>query len=147
MSFELPRFEPGDIALLLLFFMLGYAFYAALFAVVGAIVTSEQEAQQAQMPVALLLVGTAAFLQPVISDPNGTLAIILSLMPFSAPIVMPMRLAATDVGWMETTTVIVLLFGWCILAVLFAGRIYRTALLMYGKRPTFLQVLKWSAQK
>lgn len=146
-TFDLPRFEVGEIALLMLFFLLGYAFYAALFAAVGAIVTSEQEAQQAQMPVALLLVGTAAFLQPIITDPNGVLARILSLLPFSAPIVMPMRLAATNVGWWETTTVIVLLFGWCVLAVLFAGRIYRTALLMYGQRPSFMQVLRWSAQK
>src|SRR5690606_30437336 len=52
MSFVLPVFTPGDIALLLLFFLLGYSFYAALFAAVGAIVTSEQEAQQAQLPVA-----------------------------------------------------------------------------------------------
>jgi len=143
MSFELPVFTPGDIALLLLFFLLGYAFYAALFAAVGAIVTSEQEAQQAQLPVALLLVGTVAFLQPIIAQPDGALARVLSFLPFSAPIVMPLRLASTDVGWLETATVIILLYGWCILAVAFAGRIYRTALLMYGQRPSIGRVLKW----
>lgn len=146
MSFELPSFTPGDVALLLLFFLLGYAFYAALFATVGAIVTSEQEAQQAQLPVVLLLVGTVAFLQPIMAQPDGALAMVLSYLPFSAPIVMPLRLASTDVGWLETATVIVLLYGWCILAVVFAGRVYKTALLMYGQRPSVGRVLRWGVK-
>ena len=142
-SVSLPRFDMGDVALLLVFFLLGYALYAALFAIVGSIVTSEQEAQQAQMPVILLLVGTVIFLQPVLAQPSSALAVTLSFIPFSAPIVVPMRLATTDVGWMEITAVLAWLLAWCILAILAAGRVYRTALLMYGKRPTLAQLVRW----
>ena len=74
LSIDLPEITPGMAALLIVFFVLGFTFYAALFATVGATVKTEQEAQQAQLPVAMLLVVSISFLQSVISAPDGTLA-------------------------------------------------------------------------
>ena len=69
----MPTMSAGQVVILvLIFFLLGYTFYSALFAAVGAMVSSEQEAQQAQMPVVLLLVVSIMFLQPVLNEPDGS---------------------------------------------------------------------------
>jgi ABC-2 type transport system permease protein len=143
LPFELPRISPGMVALLLLFFVLGYVFYAALFAAVGAVVDNEQEAQQAQLPVAMLLIVSVAFIQPAIQRPDGPLAATLSWTAFSAPIIMPLRMATTDVAPWDIAVALVAVLAACYIAVFVAARIYRTALLMYGKRPTLGEVWRW----
>jgi ABC-2 type transport system permease protein len=128
---------------LVLFFLLGYTFYAALFAAIGATVSTEQEAQQAQMPVVLLLVISIMFLQPVLNNPEGTLAVTLSWMPFSSPIVMPLRMSAVTIPPWEIGLSLFALAAGCYIAVYVAARIYRTGLLMYGKRPTLREMARW----
>ena len=139
----LPDITAGMIAMLCLFFVLGYLFYAALFAAIGAVVSSEQEAQQAQIPVVMFLVLSIAFLQPVLNRPDSPLAETLSVLPFSAPILMPLRMSVVAVPpWQLTLSIVELILG-CIVVVWLAARIYRTGILMYGKRPTLREIVRW----
>ena len=139
----MPSVSVGQLVLLLIFFLLGYTLYSALFAAVGAMVSSEQEAQQAQMPVVLMLVVSIMFLQPVLLDPEGQLAFTLGVLPISSPIMMPLRMSTVDVPWWEIGLSILGLVAACYLAVYFAATVYRTGLLMHGKRVTFREVFRW----
>jgi len=140
---SLPHVSLGMAVLLLVFFILGYLLYAALFAAVGAMVSSEQEAQQAQIPVVMMLVLSILFLQPVLGAPDSDLAVTLSLLPFSAPVVMPMRMSAVSVPWWELVLSLVALVSGGYLGLYVAARIYRTGILMHGKRPRLREVLRW----
>jgi ABC-2 type transport system permease protein len=101
LPFQLPEISIGFAILLLVFFLLGFIFYASLYAAVGASVNTEQEAQQAVQPMLILLVATAIFINPILLNPTGQLATVMSLLPFSAPIIMPLRLALVTVPWYE----------------------------------------------
>jgi ABC-2 type transport system permease protein len=140
---ELPGITPRSLIVLLVFFLLGYTLYSGLFAIVGAMVSTEQEAQQAQMPVVLMLVVSLMFLQSVLNAPDGRLAFTLGMLPVSAPIVMPLRMSAVDVSPWEVAISILALVAACYLAVYVAARVYRTGLLMYGKRATVREVARW----
>jgi ABC-2 type transport system permease protein len=143
MSFTPPDVTVGMGLMLLLFFVAGYLFYSSLFAAVGAMVSTEQEAQQALMPVILLLVSSFVFFQPILSKPTSGLAHTLSWLPFSAPIVMPLRMAVIPVaGWDVALSLISVAAG-SYIAVWVAARIYRTGMLMYGKRPTMRELARW----
>ncbi len=139
----LPSISPIDLVPLFAYFLMGYVLYAALFAAVGSIVSSEQEAQQAQTPVLMLLVGSVALLQPALADPDGPIARTLSLIPFSSPIIMPLRLGLVSVPASELVVSMGLLCLASVGAMVAAGRLYRTALLMYGKRPSMREIVRW----
>src|SRR5687768_9986365 len=143
MSFTPPDVTIGMGIVLLLFFVTGYVFYSSLFAAVGAMVSTEQEAQQALMPIVLLLVSSFVFFQPILSNPTSGLAHTLSWLPFSAPIVMPLRMAVIPVpGWDVALSLISVAAG-SYIAVWLAARIYRTGTLTYGKRPTMCELARW----
>jgi ABC-2 type transport system permease protein len=142
-AFTLPDVTIGMGLLLLLFFLGGYVFYSSLFAAVGAMVSTEQEAQQALMPVILLLVSSVVFFQPILSKPTSGLAHTLSWLPFSAPIVMPLRMAVIPVAGWDIAISLVSLVAGSYIAVWLAARIYRTGMLMYGKRPTLRELGRW----
>lgn len=139
----IPSVSWGMAAILIGFFVLGFMLYAGLFAAVGATVNSEQEAQQAQMPVVLLLISSIMFAQNVMLQPDGTLARVLSMLPFSAPIVMPLRMTVAPVGALDITIALISVALGAVCTVLIASRIYRTGLLMYGKRPSIREVWRW----
>ena len=140
---RLPELSITFGLLLLLLFALGFIFYAALFAAVGSMVNTDQEAQQAATPLMMLVIFAALFIQPVLFNPSGTLAQWVSLLPFSAPILMPVRLATVQVPWLEIIACLVILAASCAIAVWVAARIYRVGLLMYGKKPTLREVARW----
>ncbi len=142
-TLPLPQLSVGAGALLLLFFLLGYVLYAALFAAVGAIVNSEQEAQQAALPVTILLVASVMFLQPVLQNPNSATALAVSWIPFTAPVMMPLRMALTSVPPLELALVLLGIAATCVAVIWLAARIYRVGLLMYGKRPTIGELVRW----
>lgn len=142
-SLALPSVSLADGLLLACYFVLGYVQYAALFALVGSIASSEQEAQQAQTPVLMLLVSSVALLQTALQDPGGNVTTALSLIPFSAPIMMPLRLGLTDVPSRQLLASVGLLAASTVICLLVAGRVYRTGLLMYGKRPTLGEIIRW----
>ena len=125
------------------FFILGFLLYSALAAALGSAVTSEQEAQQFQFVIMMPLIVSVIFMTPVIQQPHSTLATVLSLIPFCTPLLMYIRiLVETPPAW-QIALSLVLLVGtiYAILAV--CWRIYRIGILMYGKRPTLPEILKW----
>ncbi|MEP6835056.1 MAG: ABC transporter permease [Gemmatimonas sp.] len=132
--------------ILLAFFVLGFMFYAGLFAAVGATVNSEQEAQQAQMPVVLLLVCSVMFVQNVLLTPDSALSRTLSLLPFSAPIVMPLRMTVAPVPAMDIAFALLSVALGALFTTWLASRIYRVGLLMYGKKPSMREIMKWVRQ-
>ncbi|HEY7877577.1 MAG TPA: ABC transporter permease [Gemmatimonadaceae bacterium] len=142
-AFEMPHVAPATALLLVVYFLLGYVVYAALFAAIGSMVSSEQDAQQVQLPIALLLVLTATFIQPVILAPEGRMADVLSILPFSSPIIMPLRLSLVSVSAWRVVVSLAVLLGGAWLAVWLAARVYRTGLLMYGKRPSLRELVRW----
>ena len=144
---NIPDVSFGTGAVLLGFFVLGFMFYAGLFAAVGATVNSEQEAQQAQMPVVLLLVTSIMFVQNVLLSPDGMLSRVLSMLPFSAPIVMPLRMTVAPVPAIDVAIALLSVSLGACASVWLAARIYRVGLLMYGKRPGFREVIRWVGQK
>ncbi|MGI9090766.1 MAG: ABC transporter permease [Gemmatimonadaceae bacterium] len=133
------------VLVVLLFFILGFIFYGSLYAAVGATVGSEQEARQASQPVVMLLILTIVFISPTLANPNSNMARTMSLLPFSSPILMPLRMATTDVPALEVAASILILVAGCVGAVWLAARIYRVGLLMYGKRPTLKELRRWIA--
>lgn len=139
----LPDVSLGTGLVLVLFFVLGFTFYASLFAAVGSMVNSDQDAQQAATPVTLLIVFSAIFIQPVLLNPNATISAVVSWLPFSAPIIMPVRMSLISLPWYELTGVIAGMLLACAVAVWFASRIYRVGLLMYGKKPTMGELVRW----
>jgi ABC-2 type transport system permease protein len=143
MSVQMPTVPPIIGVALLLFFVLGFMFYSSLFAAVGAMVSNQEDVQQAQMPVMLLLVGSVIFMQPVLANPASTLARVMSWLPFSAPIIMPMRMSLISISWMELGATLAGLLIACFAAVWVSARIYRVGLLMYGKRPSWGELIKW----
>ncbi|MFM2141202.1 MAG: hypothetical protein RLZZ25_1467 [Gemmatimonadota bacterium] len=142
----LPSVEPFVLVALVLFFLLGYTLYASLFAAVGAMVGSQEEAQQAAQPVIMLLVFSIIFAQPVLTNPNSRLAEIVSWVPFSAPIIMPMRMTATPIGAGEIIGSLLGVLLASVACVWVAARIYRVGLLMYGKRPGIGELMRWIKQ-
>lgn len=142
-TLSFPTIAPTVLVALLLFFVLGYTFYASLFAAVGAMVGSQEEAQQASQPVLMLLIFSIIFVQPVMTNPTGRLAEVLSWLPVSAPIIMPLRMTATEVPPLEIAAVLGGLALACMAAIWVSARIYRIGLLMYGKRPNLRELARW----
>jgi len=125
------------------FFLVGFTFYAALYAAAGSMVNSEQEAQQAAVPVMLLIMSAWLMVNPVMINPNSKLAVVMSWLPWSSPIIMPMRMGLTSVPPMHVAGSILVAIVGCVGAVWLSARIYRVGMLMYGKKPTFAEVAKW----
>ena len=142
-GFALPAVGGDMVAVLLAFFVTGFLLYAGIFAATGASVNSEQEAQQAQTPVMVLLVSTIVFAQSALMQPDGTLARVLSLLPHSAPIMMPMRMTVTQVPGREVALALASVAAGAAVSIWAAARIYRVGLLMTGKRATVAELLRW----
>jgi ABC-2 type transport system permease protein len=133
----------GLFVVFVLYFLLGFVFYASLLAAAGAMVNTEQDAQQAAMPVLYLLIGSWLFVNSVIVNPGGTTAKVLSWLPFSSPVIMPMRYGLSPVPWTSVVGSLAVCALGCIAAVWLAARIYRVGMLMYGKKPSLAEVAKW----
>jgi ABC-2 type transport system permease protein len=138
----------GKIVLVFVFFFLGgYLFYSALYAAIGSAVDSETETQQFMMPVMLpLLLGYALSLSVITNDPYGNTAFWLSVIPFTSPIAMVVRMPYGVANWELALSMGVLVVGF-IATVWIAGRIYRVGILMYGKKTTFKEMFKWFTYK
>ena len=131
------------IGIALAYFVVGFVFYATLYAAAGSMVNSEQEAQQAAIPVMLLVMSTWVMVNPVMLSPNGTLAVVLSWLPWSSPIIMPMRVGLTNVSPAAIAGSLAVAVVGSTFAMMLSARIYRVGMLMYGKKPSFGEVVKW----
>ena len=135
------------IATILIFFVVyfigGYFLYSSFYASIGAAVDSETDSQQFLLPIItpLILAVYIGFFT-VVSDPQGTIAVIFSMIPLTSPIVMMMRIPF-GVPWWQLVISITLLFFTFLFVVWFAAKIYRVGILMYGKKPTWKELYKW----
>jgi ABC-2 type transport system permease protein len=126
----------------LLFFVGGYLIYASLFAAIGAMVNSQEDTQQYMMPLSVLILFALYSAIFSVQNPDGPLAFWLSVFPFTSPIVMMVRVPFGVPAWQMLLS-ISLLFLTVILMVKLTAKIYRVGILMYGKKPTFSEILKW----
>jgi ABC-2 type transport system permease protein len=128
---------------LLLFALRGFFQYAALFAGGGAAAASTEDAQRFTFPLIMPLIIPIVFQQQIISNPHGTVATVLSWLPLTSPIVMPMRMSASMIPAVEVIGALLVLvlgvvvFGWA------AGKIYRIGILATGKRPSVRDLVQW----
>ena len=140
---------PLMIGMFLFYFIGGYMLYAALFAAVGAAVDNETDTQQFMMPITIPLIFGLIVGEFALTNPEGPAAFWFSLVPFTSPIVMMLRVAmGFDAGniWQLFLSMGLLIAAF-VGAVWIAGRIYRTGILMYGKKPTYKELWKWLKYK
>ncbi len=142
-GWSLPPLGLDAVAVILAYFLLGYFFYAALYAAIGAMVSSEQEAQQAQTPVILLLIVPMMCMQLVANDPRGGGAQLLTTLPFSSPILMPMRYLLDGASGAQVALSLAILTASTWIVAWLASRIYRVGILLYGKRPSLRELARW----
>ncbi len=142
-----PEVPLSTATIFLCYFLLGYFLYAAMFAAVGAMTGSEAEARQAANAVVMILVLPSLLMIGILNDPAGSMAVTLSLIPFTSPIAMPVRWAAGEVAADQlAASVVLLMLGlWGVIWV--AARIYRVGILMYGKRPGVRELVRWVAAR
>ena len=142
-GFSLPPLALGEISVIILYFICGYFFYAALAAALGAMVSSEQESQSAQTPLMLILASSTTCISMVAGSPRSGASQVVTMLPFASPVLMPMRylLGGASVGQVVLSLAI-LVVSTALVTVL-AARIYRVGILMYGKRPSLRELLRW----
>ena len=138
-----PTIPLSMIGYFLLFFLLGYFLYASVYTAIGAPFNTDQEAQQLSMIPSMLIIGGMAVYPSVMNSPNGPVAVFASLFPFTAPLIMFLRTAiAEPPGWQIALCIVILILSTIGMAWL-AGRIYRVGILMYGKKPTLPEIMRW----
>jgi ABC-2 type transport system permease protein len=130
------------IACFLFYFMGGYLLYAAMFAAVGSAVDNEADTQQFMLPVTIPLILAIYVMINTINNPEGSLSFWFSLIPFTSPIVMMVRIPFGVPYW-EIALSMVLLVATFVLFTWLAGKIYRTGILMYGKKTSYKEMWKW----
>lgn len=127
----------------IIYFIGGYFLYSSFYASIGAAVDNETDSQQFLLPIIMpLILGVYIGFFTVMNDPHGTIATTFSMIPLTSPIVMMMRIPF-GVPWWQIVISMVLLFGTFFLVVWFASKIYRVGILMYGKRPTWKELVRW----
>ena len=126
----------------LFYFIGGYLLYASLFAAVGAAIDNEADSQQFMMPVMLPLIISIYIAMAVFRDPSGDIAFWFSMVPFTSPIIMMARIPFNPPLW-EVILSMTILAATFVFTTWFAARIYRTGILMYGKKVTYKELWKW----
>ncbi len=130
-----------------LFYFIGaYFFYGALFAAVGSAVDSDSDAQQFQLPITLPLILSIILLSAILRDPHGNLAFWASVIPFTSPVVMMMRIPFDPPAWQIALSMVMLVLGF-IFTTWLAGRIYRVGILMHGTKVNYRILAKWFMMK
>ena len=139
-NFRLPPFV---LVSLLVYFLLGYFLYASIYAAIGAAASNEQDAQQMQLPATLPIVMSFLMFNVILRDPGSTLSVVLSEIPFFSPILMLLRISVQTPPLWQIALSIVLLLLTTLGVVYFSARIYRVGVLMHGKRPSLVEILRW----
>lgn len=139
----MPEITPLILVSFPVFFLLGYFLYAAIYAAIGSAVNTVQEAQSLGFPAIMPLVASIMFFPVVLQSPDSTLSVALSLFPLATPLLMFLRITALQPpAWqillgIALTTLTIGFVTWA------SARIYRVGILMYGKRPTFPELMRW----
>ena len=130
----------------LIYFLGGYLLYSSLFAAIGSAVDNVTDAQQLQLPVTLPIIASIMIMMSVMRDPNSSLAVWSSMIPFSSPVIMIARIPYGVPAWQIILSV-ALLYATFLGTIWFAGKIYRVGIFMYGKKPTLKEIIKWARYK
>ena len=125
------------------FFLLGYILYSGMAAALGAMANSEQELQQMNIFLMLPLIACSGVVFQVVSDPDGTIAKVFSFIPFCTPLIMYVRIAVHQPPWYEIAISLLGLVATILAILWFAARVYRVGILMYGKKPSLPELLRW----
>lgn len=125
------------------YFLGGYFLYSALFAAVGAAASTDQEANQAQMPISLLLVASFVMFPIIARSPGSTLSAALTMVPFFSPVLMMLRIALASPPLWQILLSVGILIATTVGMVYLSAKIYRVGVLMYGKRPSVVEMLRW----
>ena len=135
----------------LFYFLGGYLFYASLFAAIGSVINEDpQEAQALMLPITMPIIFSFVILGSVLSNPGSPVGVWTSIIPFTSPIIMmgriPFGVPSTVPYWQLAASMLSLIGGF-IFTTWFAGKIYRTGILMYGKKVTWKEMIKWTFRK
>lgn len=139
----IPTVNPVAVAFFPVYFILGYFLYATIYAGIGSMFNSDEDAQQMVSVASLLLVVPMMLLMPVIKNPSGKLAIWLSLVPFFAPILMYLRINIQMPPAWQIALSIAIMMVTILVMVWLVSKIYRVGILMYGKKPTIPELIRW----
>ncbi|MDX2120669.1 MAG: ABC transporter permease [Gemmatimonadota bacterium] len=142
-SISVPVISPELVAVILAFFLLGFFLYAGLYAAIGAMCNTQQEAQQANTPVTMCIAIAMVAVFALMNDPSSTMARVFSLIPLFAPIVVPVRYAISPLPLTEVLLSVVAMVVGIVGVVWIAARIYRVGILSYGKKPSMKELWRW----
>jgi len=143
-SMTLPAVNPDLVIVVLVFFLLGFFLYSSLYAAIGAMCNTQQEAQQANTPITMLIGLGMLSMFALINEPSGTMARVLSFIPFFTPIVVPVRYAIAPLPLSEVLLAVAVMLLGIAGTVWLGARIYRVGVLSYGKKPTFKELWRWA---
>jgi len=139
----LAAISPELMIIFLVLFILGFLFYAAMFAAVGSMCSTVQDTQQVMMPVTLPIILGIMTIFALVNDPNGTLGVVISFIPFWAPFAVPVRYSITPLPVWEVLASIAVMILSVIGVAWAAGRVYRVGILSYGRKASFRDVARW----
>ena len=128
------------------YFLAGYLMYSSLFAAVGSAVDAEADTQQFVLPITIPLILAFILIQPIMENPDGPLAFWMSIIPFTSPVIMMVRLPFGVATWELALSMVVLILSF-VLTTYLAGKIYRIGILMYGKKTSYKELWKWLSYK
>jgi len=128
------------------YFLAGYLMYSSLFAAVGSAVDAEADTQQFVLPITIPLILAFILIQPIMENPDGPLAFWMSIIPFTSPVIMMVRLPFGVATWELALSMGILILSF-VLTTYLAGKIYRTGILMYGKKTSYKELWKWLSYK
>ena len=140
---ELATIEFSQIPIFLIYFITGYLFYAAIFAAMGTFFTSEQEAQQSSGIISIVAVLPIVFASYFISNPSSAFTIGATYIPPLTPFMMIIRFGTGSVEMPEIIYTMILMIISCWFMLKISGKIFRTAVLLYGKKVTIKEVVRW----
>ena len=142
---------PLTIGFFIFYLLGGFFFYSSLYAAIGSAINEDmREAQSLSFPITMLVIFSIALMSPAISNPTSPLAVWSSIIPFSSPIVMMARIpfgVPNTVPWWQLGLSMAFLIAGFIFTTWFAARVYRTGILMYGKKPSWKEMIKWAFRK
>ncbi len=142
-AFDMPTIPPYIFIYFIVFFILGYFLYGTMYSGIGSMVNNEKEAQQLVMPVTMFLIVPIMLMMFLVRSPDSPVSVVLSLIPFFSPILMLLRICILLPPFSQIAAAIVLLVLTTILMIWLSAKIYRVGILMYGKRPSFSEIVKW----
>ncbi len=143
MPFNIPSISGWLIVGFITFFLLGYLIYSSIYAAIGSAIENESDSQQLQIPILVLIIIPILLVNFVADDPHSTVAVITSIIPFFAPILMPVRMAVISVPFWQIALTIVLMITTFLVMIWLSAKIYRVGILMYGKKAGFAEIYKW----